>query len=449
MADTVLAREGAAGGRAADATAAGGCEPAAHGQREKLAKLRGLFAEAFGKGAAGNAAGDAAGDDAAGGSFVLASAPGRLEIAGNHVDHQGGRVISGAIGQRTWGLAMANGLDCIRVVMEGFGSDVISLAEDGWAEPVPAERESSAALVRGMAALYAQAGGAVRGFDLVTCSDVPAGCGVSSSAAFEVMAGALLEGLFGKVWDGPVPLALAATLVEQRFFGKPCGAQDQLASACGGVIAMDFASEVPRVQPVRLDAAASGYELMLVDSRIDHSLYQSQFAAVPEEMFAVARFLGVERLGDVSVGNLLSHLGEAREALGDRAVMRALHFYDETARVAAQQEALEAGDFAEFLRCARLSGASSAQFLQNVSPASDDPRAPQPAMLIQALCAHLLWRDGAWRIHGGGFGGSVLAIVPAAQADDFVRTMDGCLGYEACRRMSVGGPGARSVRVDA
>lgn len=391
------------------------------------------------------------------GAFVLASAPGRLEVAGNHVDHQGGRVISAAIGERTWGLAAENGTKRVRVAMDGFGTDEIDLSDPDWRSPHPVERESSCALIRGMLAQFEAAGGALRGFDIAICSEVPPGCGLSSSAAFEVMMGAALEGLFG---PGPfratgeegsasgifvplnaVALALAGVEAEQRYFGKPCGAQDQLASACGGTSLLDFAPKVPEVTPLDFDAGKSGYAVVLIDSRQDHSVHTEEFAAIPADMRMVANELGVARLGDTTVEALFSRLREIRAELGDRRAMRALHFFDEVARVDMQCEALEAGDFPLFLKCVRLSGASSAQFLQNVSLRDPGSETRQPAMVIQGLCAHLLCEEGAWRIHGGGFGGSVLALVPCDEVADFMEAMNRMLGYPACREVMVGGPG--------
>lgn len=424
------------------------------------AQLRELFDEVFG---APCGAGDGVSDapDAGGGrSFVLASAPGRMEVAGNHVDHQGGRVISAAIGERTWGLAAVNGLSRIRAVMEGFGTVEVDLSDPAWAAPHPVEALSSGALVRGMAAVFEARGGMVRGFDIVTCSEVPPGRGLSSSAAFEVMLGAALEGLFGPgpfagdaegagelVPLSPAAVALAAVECEQRYFGKPCGAQDQLASACGGVVTIDFALEVPCVSPVALDAAAEGYRIVLVDSRQDHSLHQDEFAAIPADMRMVANLLGVPRLGDVPVQTLLDRLQQVRTELGDCRAMRALHYYDEVERVNSQIAALADGDFALFLKDVRLSGASSAQFLQNVSPRDAGSEARQPAMVIQSLAAHLLGERGAWRIHGGGFGGAVLAFVPAGEADGFIAAMDSLLGYDACREVTIGGDGVQARRL--
>ena len=394
-------------------------------------RLRGLFASRFGKAA---------------GPFVLASAPGRVELAGNHTDHQGGRTLSAAIAQRAHALAAPNGTDEIRVLMDEFGEGVVRLDE---LDARAAERGGSLALVRGMAAAYARAGGKLRGFDLVTCSDIPVGRGVSSSAAFEMLMGATLRAVCEptpKAAFDPVALALQGQWAEDVYFGKPTGAQDQLASACGGVVALDFAGAVPQVEPVAFDLAACGHGAFLVDSRCDHSRHTDEFNAIPADMFAVARHFGRERLEDVPYDAFLSRLADARAALGDRAVLRALHYFEETRRVRAQQRALEAGAFAEFLRLVRASGASSAQFLQNVSPRGDGSGADQPAAIVLALCAQVLdgagGGAGACRIHGGGFGGSVLAFVPDEQAAKFRVRLDELLGYKACMPVKISPQGA-------
>lgn len=380
------------------------------------------------------------------GPRVLASAPGRLELAGNHVDHQGGQVISAAIDERLWGLGARNGLDVIRVSMEGFGEAAIDLSDPSWDAPRPAERGTSAALVRGMAAAFAAAGGHVRGFDLATAANVPAGAGLSSSAAFEMMVGAVIEALLGAggasaVPADPVALALAGCRAEGAYFGKGSGAQDQLASACGGVLLLDFAGERPQVSPVPFDAAAHGYALVLVDSRHDHSLHTDEFCAIPADMRAVANLLGAARLGDVPPERFFASLRQVRHELGDLRALRALHYYDEVARVADQRLALDLGDFRAFLAAARVSGASSAQFLQSVSSHGEGGRAHQPAMAILGLCSHLLGERGAWRIHGGGFGGSVLAFVPTGELDGFTAAIDEMLGYAACSVVEAGAPG--------
>lgn len=404
---------------------------------ETVRHLRALHAARFGSGACGGAADGAE-------PVVLASAPGRVELAGNHTDHQGGRTISASIDRRAWALAVPNGTDELRVVMDGFGESVVRVGE--W-EPRADERGTSQALIRGMAAAYARSGGDVRGCDVATCSEVPVGSGLSSSAAFEVLIGAVLRGLDGAKEGAtldPMALAIDAVEAERIYFGKPCGMQDQLASAHGGAVALDFSSEPPRVTPVAFDAAASGYALCLVDCRCDHSRFADEYAAVPADMFAVARHFGRDRLEDVSPDAFLGQLAAVRAQVGDRAALRALHYFDETRRVRAQQAALEAGDFATFLEGVRQSGASSAQVLQNVSPHADGTGAEQPAMVVLALCTHLLDADGAgaYRIHGGGFGGSVLAIVADDAAPAFMASMNRLLGYDACMTVGIDARGA-------
>ena len=403
-------------------------------EEEALERLKGRFANRFG--------------DMAGRALAFASAPGRVELAGNHTDHQGGRTISTAIDRRMFALAAPNGEGVIRVSMEGFGEATIDVGD---LEPRAEERGSSAALVRGMAAAYARAGGELRGFDAVTCSDIPAGCGVSSSAAFEMLTGLLIRALCDPEGLDPrrslVRLALDGSWAEDVHFGKPTGAQDQLASAFGGIVALDFAGAEPRVSPVAFDVRASGHALFLVDSRCDHSRYTDEFVAVPADMFAVAKRFGRERLEDVPCEAFLEDLAGVSAELGDRAALRALHYFEETRRVAAQRRALEKGDFPMFLALARQSGMSSAQFLQNVSPRADASGAEQPAMVVLALCAHLLGEKGAYRIHGGGFGGSVLAFVPDAEAEAFRAQMDALLGFEACLPVAIGAPGACARRI--
>lgn len=368
------------------------------------------------------------------GEFVLASAPGRMELAGNHTDHQGGLVISSAISQRAWALAAENGLDEIRMSMDGFGAASICLSDEAWMDPVECERGCSVAMARGMAATFARRGGTVRGFDVVTVSDIPAGFGVSSSAAFEMLMGACVEGLFGQVVEeiDRVSMALEGMHVERAYFGKMSGAQDQITSAMGGVVAMDFEKAIPVVRRIEFDAASCGYVPCLIDSQCDHSLHNDEYDAVPGDMFEVAGMFGCERLGDVGFEAFSERIGEVREAMGDAKALRALHYFAETRRVGWQGACLEGGDFEGFLGHARLSGASSAQYLANVSPRADGSGWSQPAMVILALCAQILGDRGAWRIHGGGFGGSVLAFVPCEDRDSFERTMNAHLGYSAC-----------------
>lgn len=390
--------------------------------------------------------------------FVLASAPGRVELAGNHTDHQGGCTISAAVDLRMHAIAAENGTDEIRLLMDGFGTASMHVSD---LDVRASEQGTPLSLVRGMTAAYVESGNPVRGFDMATCSDVPVGAGISSSAAFEVLVGAVIRTLFdpdaGKKPLDPIAIALDGVRAERVYFGKPCGAQDQIACAYGGIVGMDFATEIPRITPIALDADAFGWKLLLIDSRCDHSRYADEYAAVPADMHAVARHFACKRLEEVPFGAFLEAFPQVRMSLGDRAALRALHYFEETRRVREQQRALQSGDFASFIEYARQSGASSAQILQNVSPACEDAFAERPAATVLALCAHLIdgsstirgckeaastaasarSRRGAYRIHGGGFGGSVLAFVPDDEAQAFKEAMDALLGYDACMRVSV------------
>ena len=382
---------------------------------------------------------------------AFATAPGRMELAGNHTDHQGGCVISSAIDSRMYAFVRANGTACARVVMEGFGQAQLDLTDPSWAAPVSGECGTSKALVRGMMAQLCARGVELCGFDMAVVSDVPAGFGVSSSAAFEVLVGASLQTLFvpgsveGGVLADPVALALAGVEAERAYFGKPCGAQDQIACAVGGVLHMDFSSGAPRVESLTCNFANSGHVACLIDSACDHARYNDQFALIPGEMRAVAEALGADLLGNVEPAVFRAQLPRLRVELGDRPVLRALHYFDENRRVALQRSALEAGCYGRFFDLVNQSGNSSAQFLQNVTPQPVDARASQDAAVVLALCEHVLAGRGAARIHGGGFGGSVLAFVPAVDAAEFSASMNAALGYDACRTVKPGAPGVRAA----
>ena len=411
------------------------------------AHLQSLFTEHFG--------------EPSGLPFVYASAPGRVELAGNHTDHQGGHTIAAAIDRRASALAIPNNTNEIHIVMEGFGKACLHLSE---LEARESERETSQSLVRGMVAAYVESGGTVCGFDAVTCSDIPAGSGLSSSAAFEMLLGVMLRALDesegeAAVFD-PTTLALEGVWAEHNYFGKPCGQQDQLASAHGGIQAMDFSDVFPRVSPIAFDMSSCAYALVLIDSQHDHSSHTDEYAAITADMRAVALFFGSEKLEEIPYRTFLEQLSPVRNQWGDLTVLRALHYFEETRRAQAQEQALRTGDFEKFLEGVRQSGASSAQFLQNVSPRVSGSTASQPAMVILALCMALLDKGsslesagrktrgrGAYRIHGGGFDGSVLAFVPQIEVEVFMARMNELLGYEACRTVAIDPLGATAARL--
>lgn len=365
-------------------------------------------------------------------------APARSEISGNHTDHEGGHVIAGALNVAIDGVAAANGTDRVRVASAGYPTFEISLDS---LEEREDEHVTTAGLVRGMAACMAATGRTPAGFDLAMTSDIPSGGGLSSSAAVEAALGRVMEAL----WEGPevspIELAKMGQFAENRYFGKPCGLMDQAAVCLGGLAFMDFEdSAEPRTAKLELDFDACGYALCLVDVGCDHAPFTADYAAVPVEMQAVAREFGRERLCEVDQAEFDRHLPELREKLGDRAVLRAIHYWRENELVDARWDALQAGDVARFLELTRESGASSAMFLQNVSTGGSF----QPAMLALGLAERILDGRGATRIHGGGFGGSIQCFVPLDAVEGFTAQMNAWLGAGSCVHYQIADKGAHA-----
>ena len=361
--------------------------------------------------------------------FAFYSAPGRTELGGNHTDHQRGRALAASVDMDVIALAAPNALGAVRVCSEGFGRDEVSLDR---LEPQSGEAGRSAALARGIAAAFAKRGFAPRGFDLYTVSEVPAGSGLSSSAAFEVLLAVVMNDLFAQNALDGVELAKIGQWAENVYFEKPCGLLDQTACAVGGVVAMDFADPAaPKVEPLALDLAAEGYALCILDTGADHAGLTDEYASIPAEMGAVAAACGGRVLREVPREAFYENLPRLRRALGDRAALRAMHFFDENDRAAAQAAALAAGRFDRFLALVKESGLSSWTLLQNVSCRAK-PAAEQPVALALALAAELLAGGGACRVHGGGFAGTIQAFVPLDALAGFKAGMERLLGAGAC-----------------
>ena len=361
------------------------------------------------------------------------SAPGRTEIGGNHTDHQRGRVLAGAVNLDTRAAVRLNGTDTIRIQSAGYPLCCVKVTE---LTPVECEINSTPALVRGVAARFAQLGCKVEGFDAYCTSTVLPGSGLSSSAAYEVLIGTIINHLFfeGKVTQPEV--AMIGQYAENVFFGKPCGLMDQTASAVGGLVTIDFfEKEKPVIKPVKFDFATCGHALCIIDSGADHADLTDEYAAIPGEMKAVAACFGKDVLTQMDENEFYARIPELRERCGDRAVLRCIHFYQENARVPKQVEALENGDFDTFLKLIRESGHSSWMYLQNVIPAGNKRR--QEVAVALGLCEHYLAGRGACRVHGGGFAGTVQAFVPFDLLDTFVAGIDGALGKGACHVLSI------------
>lgn len=368
----------------------------------------------------------------------LFSAPGRAELGGSHTDHQHGRGLAASVNRDTIACVVPNGSGVIRVKSRGHRMAEVDLGD---LCVHPPETGSSPALVRGIAARFRQMGRVIGGFDAYTTTNVLRGRGLSSSAAFEVLVASIMNHLYCAGSLTPVQTALAAHYAENCFFGKPSGLLDQLACAVGGVIEADIRDpESPLVRRFPLDLAEQGCALCVLDDRVSHADLVEDFAAIPREMGAVARCLGRQFLRDVRYEEFLEAVPRLRSLCGDRAVLRAYHFFQEDRRVPLQRQALEEGDMEEFLRLARQSGQSSFMFLQNASNYRDS--ASQPLAVLQALAEALLEGRGAVRVHGGGFAGTVAAFVPLDLLEDFVRGMESMAGREVCHVLNFRSTGA-------
>ena len=361
------------------------------------------------------------------------SAPGRTEIGGNHTDHQRGRILAAAVNLDTNAAVRVNGSNLIRIQSKGYPMCQVDIRE---LTPVDAEINSTPALVRGVAARFAQLGCEVKGFDAYCESTVLPGSGLSSSAAYEVLIGTIINHLF---FDGKVSqpeVAMIGQYAENVFFGKPCGLMDQMASAVGNLVNIDFFDkENPVIHPVSFDFASCGHALCIIDSGADHADLTDEYAAIPGEIKAVAAHFGKEVLTQIPESDFYAAIPELRTACGDRAVMRCIHFYQENERVPKQVAALENGDFDTFLRLIKESGYSSWMYLQNVIPAGY--KLHQDVAVSLALCEHYLQGKGAFRVHGGGFAGTVQAFVPFEILDSFRAGMDAALGEGACHVLSI------------
>ena len=372
------------------------------------------------------------------------SAPGRTEIGGNHTDHQRGRVLAGAVNLDTVAAVRVSGTNVIRVQSKGYPLCQVDLDN---LEPVAAEINSTPALIRGVAARFAQLGCEVGGFDAYCESTVLPGSGLSSSAAFEVLIGTIINHLF---FDGRVSQAEVAQIgqyAENVFFGKPCGLMDQTASAVGGLVTIDFADKAhPDIRPVHFDFSTTGHALCIIDSRADHADLTDEYAAIPGELKEICGCLGREVTTEIPEEEFYAAIPKLRETCGDRAVMRAMHEYNENRRVPEQVACLEKGDFQGFLSLIRESGFSSWMYLQNVIPAGYVRQ--QPVAVALGLCEHYLRGKGAYRVHGGGFAGTVQAFVPFELLDSFRAGIDAALGEGACHVLSIRPQGGVEMEVE-
>ena len=368
-----------------------------------------------------------------GDQIALFSAPGRTEILGNHTDHQHGHVLCASVNIDILACAAPNNQNIIRIHSVGYPEVVVELNS---ILPIEGEEGTTAALVRGVVAEIAKLGYKVSGFDAYMISDVLSGSGLSSSAAFEVLIGNVINAFFCAGQLDAVEIAKIGQYAENVYFGKPCGLMDQIASAVGGVVSIDFADPaVPCVKFVDIDLNAYGHELCIIDTGSCHADLTDDFADITREMGAVAAFFGKKVLREVPEAEFTAAMSAVRDACGDRAVQRAMHFYADDLRAELGAQVLEQGDFGKFLSLVNESGRSSEHYLQNICP-SATPNQGEVSLALE-VGKKLLDGVGAIRVHGGGFAGTVQAFVPAEKISQFKAGMEEIFGPGSCHILRI------------
>lgn len=387
------------------------------GQRERYKKAVRRFEELFGPGEA-----------------EIYSTPGRSEVGGNHTDHQHGIVLAASVNLDAIAVVRRIKEPVIRIQSEGYEPVTVELSD---LERRAEEEGTTAAMIRGMAARLAEQGyGAAGGFCAYVTSDVLIGAGLSSSAAFEVLVGTIISGLFQEGRIDPVEIARAAQYAENVYFGKPSGLMDQTACSVGGLIRIDFQNpEEPEVTQVPVEFASYHYSLCIVDTKGSHADLTPDYSAIPAEMKAAAACFGKQVLREVDEAQFRKEIPRVRKTCGDRAVLRALHFFSENRRADAEARALAKGEFPEFLRLVKESGASSFQYLQNVYTCKHVEE--QGVSVALAVSEQVLGEDGVCRVHGGGFAGTIQAFVKNEAVEAYRSALDGVFGEGSCRVLQV------------
>lgn len=363
----------------------------------------------------------------------LFSAPGRTEVGGNHTDHQHGCVLAGSVDLDVIAVVAATDDGLVKVKSEGFDEDVISLSE---LEASESEYGRASALIRGMCSEFKKDGYKTGGFVAYTTSNVLKGSGLSSSAAFEVLIGNILSGLYnGGIVDN-VEIAKIAQRAENIYFGKPCGLLDQMASSVGGFTAADFNDpSKPIIEKVNYDIAAHGLKLVIVNTGGNHADLTDDYANITVECRKVSEYFGKKVLRDVDTDEFYASIGKLRAEVGDRAVLRAIHFFNENDRAVKEKEALREGRLDDFLKLSKESGRSSFQYLQNVYSLSAPTE--QGLSLALALAEKVLGEKGAFRVHGGGFAGTIQSFVPDELLDEYLTTMKSAFGDDSCYVLNI------------
>ena len=382
----------------------------------------------------------------------LASAPGRTELAGNHTDHNRGRVLAASIDLESIAAVSPRADSRVRIASEGYPFIEADI-DDTTAKP--GERETTTALLRGMAAGFVRDGCRIGGFEAAVSSTVLNGSGLSSSASIEVLIGVIFDELYNGGKVGPTRIAQSGQFAENNYFGKPCGLMDQLACATGGAVAIDFSDpDQPEVSRIEVSFERAGLALLVVDTGANHADLTDEYAAIPRDMRAVARELGGEVLRDIDPATFYHELKRLRSQIGDRAVSRAIHFFDENDRVGRMVSALREERIPDFLALMADSGRSSGIYLQNCVPVSSPDE--QGVVLALALTEHYLSSQGlrngvhaACRVHGGGFAGTIQVLLPIDLVERYAAYASEYLGDGAATRLTIRNTGAWCRRTGA
>ena len=362
------------------------------------------------------------------------SAPGRSEIGGNHTDHQHGEVLAASINHDV--IAVAKKLDdqVVRIVSDGYNNMIAIHLDDLYKKDK--EEGSTQALIRGVLAKTKENGHTIGGFQAYITSDVLIGAGLSSSAAFETLIGTILSYMYNQGNISAIEIAMIGQYAENVYFGKPCGLMDQMASSIGGLINIDFEDpQSPKIKKVEVDFEEYGHSLCIVDTKGSHADLTDDYAAIPYEMKKVANYFNQEALREVDKDDFYLNLPKIREILGDRAVLRAMHLFEENKRVDQQVKALEEGDFDTFKKLIKESGDSSFKYLQNVYSSHDLTN--QSVSIGLAISDISLGDKGVSRVHGGGFAGTIQAFVPNDIVSMYKKNMEHVFGEGACHVLKV------------
>lgn len=372
----------------------------------------------------------------------LFSAPGRTEVGGNHTDHQHGCVLAGGVNLDVIAIVAPNVDNKVRIKSEGYDMDVIDIAE---LEKNEAEHGRASALIRGVLSRFKELGCALSGFNAYTTSNVLKGSGLSSSAAFEVLVGNIVNGMFFENKADEITIAKIGQYAEREYFGKPCGLLDQMASSLGGFTYADFFDpSEPITEKINLDIHSFGYTLCVVDTGGNHANLTQDYADITIECKKISNALGVDFLRDADSDRFYKSIPELRRSCGDRAVLRAFHFFNEQNRVEEQKAALKSGDFESFLRLVNESGESSYDYLQNLYSNSDV--AEQGLPLAIAFTKRFLNGRGACRVHGGGFAGTIQCYIPTEILADYKKMIESVFGCGSCCVLNIRPVGGYEIK---